>query len=85
MTPLTTSSPHIASIEELLVGADWAIAHGDAGGLSWVLTELSSKVGAALRTDLLDLAALCHVAYETAAERWPALRDRARAAAMLSN
>lgn len=85
MTPLMSSTPREPSLEELLLGADWAIAHGDAGGLSHVIGELSRRVSGALRSELTEFASLCHVSYDLAAERWPAMRDRLRGLAISTN
>lgn len=79
MTPTTTTSSQRFHSAELFVGADWAIAHGDAGGLSQVAADLAAYVTPALQRELLALEALCHVNYEQAAARWPQLRALARA------
>jgi len=76
MTPSTSSTPREPSLQELLLGADWAIAHGDAGWLSYVATALSRHVPAGLRSELVEFASLCHESYDAAAERWPMMRDR---------
>jgi hypothetical protein len=78
MTPTMSTSSSGLSSEALFVGAEWAIAHGDAGGLSQVLADLACLMGPPLRADLLALAALCHNRYEVAAESWLELRDRVR-------
>ncbi len=70
------------SSEALWIGADWAVAHGNAGGLSQVAADLACFVGPPLRAELLELAALCHVRYDAAAERWGELRERVRAELM---
>lgn len=85
MTPSISSTSREPSLEELLLGADWAIAHGDAGGLSHVVAELSRRVPVSLRSELIELASLCHVAYDAAAERWPAMRDRVRGVGCSTN
>jgi hypothetical protein len=61
----------------LLVGADWALAHGDIGTFAHVSKLLASRTGAALRADLLDLADLCYCDPDLAAKRWPILREQA--------
>jgi hypothetical protein len=64
--------------EALFIGADWAIAHGDAGGLAQVASVLAQRCSGAMRRELQDLAHLCSVDYATAANRWPELSARAR-------
>ena len=60
----------------LLVGADWAIAHGDAGGLAHVAAELEMHYRGSLARELRELARLCESNFERAANRWPTLRAR---------
>lgn len=85
MTPSMSSTPREPGLQELLLGADWAIAHGDAGGLSYVVAELSRHVPASLRGELIEFASLCHVSYDLAAERWPQIRDRVLGIAVSTN
>ncbi|MEJ7597941.1 MAG: hypothetical protein WKG01_08550 [Kofleriaceae bacterium] len=60
----------------LLIGADWAIAHGDAGGLAYVAAELGMQFRGSIARELLELAHLCESNFERAANRWPILRAR---------
>ncbi|HEU0035804.1 MAG TPA: hypothetical protein VFQ53_34565 [Kofleriaceae bacterium] len=60
----------------LLVGADWAIAHGDADGLAHVAEQLESSVDRALARELEDWKQLCARDFDVAAEQWPRLRER---------
>jgi hypothetical protein len=59
------------TIGELLLGGDWACAHGDLAGLGEVATRLVAR----LRDPrLAPLAAACHCD----ATRWPQLKQLAR-------
>ncbi len=75
--PTTDPRPH--SPGELLVGADWAIAHGDADGLAHAVRELGDRVGGRVGERLRALSRLCLADYDQAAARWPALRNDLRA------
>lgn len=78
----TSSSPPRSS-ERLFFGASWALSNGDAGGLAQVVTDLAEgctgEQQEELRQELLALATQCHVDYDGAVERWPALCARAHA------
>lgn len=78
----TSSSPPRSS-ERLFFGASWALSNGDAGGLAQVVTDLAESCTGEqqeeLRQELLALATQCHVDYDGAVERWPALCARAHA------
>jgi hypothetical protein len=67
-SPLTTGA--------LLFGGDWACAHGDLETLSFIATQLSSRVVDPLRLELIELVELCGCDEELAARRWPELRQR---------
>jgi hypothetical protein len=60
----------------LLVGGDWAIAHGDAGGLAYVAIELGMHCRGGLARELIELSRLCSRNFSQAANRWPTLRAR---------
>lgn len=79
--PTSSSSPR--STERLFFGASWALSNGDAGGLAQVVTDLADgftgEQQKELRQELLELATQCHVDYDGAVERWPALCARAHA------
>ena len=60
----------------LLVGGDWAIAHGDAGGLAYVAVELGMHYRGGLARELIELSRLCSSNFPQAARRWPTLRAR---------
>ncbi|HEY4240512.1 MAG TPA: hypothetical protein VGM88_11890 [Kofleriaceae bacterium] len=64
-------------IQQLLVGADWACAHGDAGGLADVARRLAPLVDAPLRT---HLSALHEVGGPDPFARWARLRPDVTAA-----
>jgi len=60
----------------LLIGGDWAIAHGDAGGLAYVAVELGMHCRGGLARELIELSRLCSANFQLAANRWPKLRAR---------
>ena len=60
----------------LLIGGDWAIAHGDAGGLAYVAVELGMHCRGGLARELIELSRLCASNFPQAAHRWPTLRAR---------
>lgn len=45
------------AISQLLLGADWACAHGDAGGLAHVLRQLAARSAGPLEDPLRDVRA----------------------------
>lgn len=61
---------------QLIARGDSAHARGDRWELADVARRLSARVGDPLREELLVLAALCPNHHESAARRWPALRDQ---------
>lgn len=63
----------------LLICAEWAIAHGDAGGLAHAARELGEHMGGPTGERLRALSRLCMADYEAAASRWPALEAALRA------
>ena len=65
------------SSRALLLGADWAIAHGDVGTVAYIARRLAASAGGRLQTELLHIAELCGVDLELAAHRWPLVRARA--------
>jgi hypothetical protein len=74
-----TMDPHHHSPGALLVGAEWAIAHGDIDGLAHAVRELGDHVGGRVGERLRALSHLCAADYEQALARWPALKDDVRA------
>ena len=71
----TTPKPGL-SAGALLLGAEWAIAHGDADGFAHIAAELSRRVVGSLERELRELVRLCQLDYGVAARRWPGLRNR---------
>jgi hypothetical protein len=61
---------------KLLLGADWALAHGDIGTVAHLTTQLSSRVSQPLSHELAALAELFRVDLDRATLRWPQLRAR---------
>ena len=76
---MSTLDPRYPSPGELLVGADWAIAHGDADGLAHVVCELGARVGGGVGEQLRALSRMCIADYDAASACWPALKDALRA------
>lgn len=72
MTRGTQTSPG-----SLLVGGDWAIAHGDADGLRHVARELGNCLGGDVGGELRRISQLCHEDYPRAAARWADVRRHA--------
>jgi hypothetical protein len=64
---------------ELLVCADWAIAHGDADGLAHAIRELGDCMSGRFTERLRALSRLCIADYNEASSRWPAVKDDIRA------
>lgn len=63
------------SLGALIVGGDWAIAHGDADGLAHVAAALRVRFGGLLSVELEELQGLCTTSYQRAAARWFVLHD----------
>jgi hypothetical protein len=74
-----TMDPRHHSPGQLVLGADWAIAHGDADGLAHAVRELGECVGGGVGERLRALSHLCVADYEAASARWPALKDDVQA------
>ena len=68
---------HMTKLGQLLQGGDWAVAHGDAGGLAFVAQELVAETHGELARDLRELCKLCVKSYPDAAARWASLRASA--------
>ncbi|MBA3502978.1 MAG: hypothetical protein H0T65_21630 [Deltaproteobacteria bacterium] len=65
----------MSKLGELLQGGDWAVAHGDAGGLAHVARTLVSETKGKVARDLRELCELCADSYPDAAARWAAFRS----------
>jgi hypothetical protein len=68
----TASEPRRAphAIGTLVVGGDWACAHGDLGGLADVARRLATLAGEPLRRELVALADACHRDPDQATAAW---------------
>ncbi len=66
------------SVGSLLVAADWACAHGHAGTLAHVLTQLCGCVHGDLSAELREVAEQCCQGSARAWERWGELQPRLR-------
>lgn len=66
------------SVGSLLVAADWACAHGQAGTLAHVLTQLCHCVHGGLSVELREVAEQCCQGSARAWERWGELQPRLR-------
>jgi hypothetical protein len=67
------------SRERLLVCGDWAVAHGNVGGLAVVARDLAAKTSGRLHDELVQVADLCDRNEDLATCRWYKLRSRLRA------
>jgi len=77
MTPLPPSSKEVSDvIGELCLGADWACAHGDFGGLRYVAQQLADYVAEPIHCELVELASACKSDPERAAALWNCLKDK---------
>jgi hypothetical protein len=78
VTPGTGFAPVsiMSTTMQLLALGNDALARGDRWELASVARRLSSRVGDPLRDELLVLAALCPHQHDSAARRWPNLRDQ---------
>lgn len=76
--PITRARRHDLGV--LLVGGDWACAHGDLAGLAEVAKRLGSLTKGEIRTEAFTLARLCVADHQLAAGRWFELRTRMHAA-----
>lgn len=68
----------IQSIGALLLGADWACAHGHAGTLAHVVTQLCGCVHGELSAELREFANQCCQGSEHAMQRWGEIAVRLR-------
>lgn len=76
LTDMNTDKEDPYNPGTLLIGGDWAIAHGDAGGLAHVAVELGMHCRGGLARELVELSRLCSSNFPQAAHRWPTLRAR---------
>ncbi|HSD90936.1 MAG TPA: hypothetical protein VLB44_25605 [Kofleriaceae bacterium] len=60
----------------LLFGGDWAIAHGNVGGLANIARQLANRVTGSLRNDLVELSNLCSGQADLAVSRWYLLKPK---------
>jgi len=77
MSIASTSNTDTAhAVGELVVGGDWACAHGDFSTLHFIGEQLAAHAPRALRSKLLAFAEHCIDDPERAAMEWAALRRR---------
>ena len=74
LAALTGMSPQPISSFQLVFGADWACARGDAGGLDEVVHQLSLRVPEALRRMLDNLSQVIKLSSGDPFARWATLR-----------
>jgi hypothetical protein len=60
----------------LVLCGDWAIAHGNVGGLAVVAKQLAKTLNGPLRDQLVEVARLCKRNEDQATARWYQLRPR---------
>jgi hypothetical protein len=63
-------------VGELVVGGDWACAHGDFSTLHFIGERLATHAASSLKTKLLAFAEHCLDNPERAATEWASLRTR---------
>jgi hypothetical protein len=61
---------------QLLVGGDWASAHGDSDGLAHVAAQLAERVSEPLKHELIEIAWSCHQDAEQGARQWAQFRHQ---------
>jgi len=66
---------HEHPIGELLVGGDWACAHGDAETLAYVAQQLASCVAEPYHGQLAEVARLAHTDPGLATAAWARVRE----------
>lgn len=77
MSMASTSTPDTAhAVGELVIGGDWACAHGDFSTLHFIAQQLADKAQAPLRRQLLACANACIDDPDDAAVQWAMLRTR---------
>lgn len=77
MSIASTSPPHTAHVVgELVIGGDWACAHGDFSTLHFIARRLAKHAPAQLQGQLLSCANACYDNPDQAAEQWASLRTR---------
>lgn len=77
MSIASTSSPDTGhAVGELVLGGDWACAHGDFGTLHFITVKLAQHAKPRLRRRLLDCATACYDNPDRAAAEWATLRTR---------
>lgn len=60
----------------LLFGGDWAIAHGNVGGLANIARQLANRVTGSLQSELVELSRLCSGQADLAVSRWYTLKPK---------
>lgn len=78
MCPETIKADPVRAVGDLLVGGDWASAHGDFGTLRHVAGLLADRVPESLRCECREICACCHTDPDAASARWGHLRDLMR-------
>lgn len=76
MSIASTSTPATAHVVgELVIGGDWACAHGDFSTLHYIAQRLAD-IAVPLRRQLLAFATACYADPDRAARQWATLRTR---------
>ena len=77
MSIASTSTPETGhAVGELVIGGDWACAHGDLSTLHFIARQLSEHAQPPLKRQLLGCADACYNDPDRAAELWASLRTR---------
>jgi len=75
MSIASTSTPDTAhAVGELVIGGDWACAHGDFETLHFITQQLAGHAQRGLKRQLLACADACYADPDQAAAQWASLR-----------
>jgi hypothetical protein len=66
--------PNSNTVQQLVLGADWACAHGDAGGLCDVVRRLAAVAPESLRSALIAIRNLANTPGSDPFAGWASLR-----------
>ena len=66
--------PSRSTLDALIKGADWAIAHRDPESLVHLFLELSTRLRGKVQIELQELGALANESFDLAAARWGRIR-----------
>ena len=76
MDHVHTTTEHPLDIEQLVLGGDWACAHGNLEGLEDVAQQLAEIADEPVHSELLAVAQECRTNPEHAIRHWYAAKQR---------